>query len=139
VVVDARDSYSLEEERGCGEVISWATDKAYLDLVARRMDGPTYRRVPARLSTEPGIPESRTLRAKTLESMDRRGSESTRPSSRFRTSAFSSRRYLNSRASPPTVGQDFSAALAGSMTVDAALAAAQSSSEAAMKKAGYIK
>ena len=37
------------------------------------------------------------------------------------------------------VGQDFSAALAGSMTVDAALAAAQSSSEAAMKKAGYIK
>ena len=37
------------------------------------------------------------------------------------------------------VGQDFSAALAGTMTVDAALAAAQSSSEAAMKKAGYIK
>ncbi len=37
------------------------------------------------------------------------------------------------------VGQDFSAALAGSMTVDAALAKAQASTEAAMKKAGYIK
>ncbi len=37
------------------------------------------------------------------------------------------------------VGQDFSAALAGTMTGDAALAAAQSSTESAMKKAGYIK
>jgi len=37
------------------------------------------------------------------------------------------------------VGQDFSAALAGSMTEDAALAAAQASTEAAMKKAGYYK
>jgi sorbitol/mannitol transport system substrate-binding protein len=37
------------------------------------------------------------------------------------------------------VGQDFSAALAGTTTVDAALAKAQASTEAAMKKAGYIK
>jgi sorbitol/mannitol transport system substrate-binding protein len=37
------------------------------------------------------------------------------------------------------VGQQFSAALAGTETVDAALAAAQSSTESAMKKAGYIK
>ncbi|MGD0565380.1 MAG: sugar ABC transporter substrate-binding protein [Roseiarcus sp.] len=37
------------------------------------------------------------------------------------------------------VGQDFSAALAGTTSVDAALAAAQASTEAAMKKAGYIK
>ena len=37
------------------------------------------------------------------------------------------------------VGQDFSAALAGTKTADAALAAAQASTEAAMKKAGYIK
>ena len=37
------------------------------------------------------------------------------------------------------VGQDFSAALAGSVTVDAALAKAQASTEAAMKKVGYIK
>ena len=37
------------------------------------------------------------------------------------------------------VGQDFSAALAGNMTEDAALAKAQASTEAAMKKAGYIK
>ena len=36
------------------------------------------------------------------------------------------------------VGQDFSAALAGTMTVDAALAKAQASTESAMKKAGYI-
>ena len=38
-----------------------------------------------------------------------------------------------------TVGQDFSAALSGSMSVDAALAAAQSSTERDMKYAGYIK
>ena len=37
------------------------------------------------------------------------------------------------------VGQDFSAALAGTMTVDEALAKAQASTEATMKKAGYIK
>ena len=37
------------------------------------------------------------------------------------------------------VGQDFSAALAGSMTLDAALAKAQASTEQAMKRAGYIK
>jgi sorbitol/mannitol transport system substrate-binding protein len=37
------------------------------------------------------------------------------------------------------VGQDFSAALAGSMSIDDALAKAQASTEAAMKKAGYIK
>ena len=36
-----------------------------------------------------------------------------------------------------TVGQDFSAALAGSMSVDEALAKAQASTEATMKKAGY--
>jgi sorbitol/mannitol transport system substrate-binding protein len=36
-------------------------------------------------------------------------------------------------------GQDFSAALAGTMTVDAALAKAQASTETAMKKAGYVK
>ena len=38
-----------------------------------------------------------------------------------------------------TVGQQFAAALAGSMTVDAALAAAQASTEREMKRAGYIK
>jgi sorbitol/mannitol transport system substrate-binding protein len=37
------------------------------------------------------------------------------------------------------VGQDFSAALAGTMSIDDALAKAQASTEAAMKKAGYIK
>ena len=37
------------------------------------------------------------------------------------------------------VGQDFSAALAGTTTVDEALAKAQASTEAAMKKAGYVK
>src|SRR3981081_4006751 len=38
-----------------------------------------------------------------------------------------------------TVGQQFSAALSGSSTVEAALAAAQSSTEREMKRAGYIK
>jgi sorbitol/mannitol transport system substrate-binding protein len=38
-----------------------------------------------------------------------------------------------------TVGQQFSAALSGNTTVDAALAAAQNSAEREMKRAGYIK
>ncbi len=38
-----------------------------------------------------------------------------------------------------SVGQEFSQALAGTKSVDAALAAAQASTEATMKKAGYIK
>jgi polyol transport system substrate-binding protein len=38
-----------------------------------------------------------------------------------------------------SVGQQFSAALSGSMTVDAALLAAQSATEREMKRAGYIK
>jgi sorbitol/mannitol transport system substrate-binding protein len=38
-----------------------------------------------------------------------------------------------------TVGQQFSAALAGSTSIDDALAAAQSASEREMMKAGYIK
>src|SRR3954468_8702591 len=38
-----------------------------------------------------------------------------------------------------TVGQQFSAALSGSSTVDAALSAAQSATEREMKRAGYIK
>ena len=37
------------------------------------------------------------------------------------------------------VGQEFSAAVAGTKTVDQALAAAQALTEAEMKKAGYIK
>ncbi|MBV8409785.1 MAG: sugar ABC transporter substrate-binding protein, partial [Alphaproteobacteria bacterium] len=37
------------------------------------------------------------------------------------------------------VGQQFSAALAGTTTADAALAAAQASTEREMKRAGYIK
>jgi sorbitol/mannitol transport system substrate-binding protein len=37
------------------------------------------------------------------------------------------------------VGQQFSAALSGAMSVDAALAAAQSATEREMKRAGYIK
>jgi sorbitol/mannitol transport system substrate-binding protein len=38
-----------------------------------------------------------------------------------------------------SVGQQFAAALAGSTSVDQALAAAQSSTEREMKRAGYIK
>jgi len=37
------------------------------------------------------------------------------------------------------VGQQFSAALSGSTTVDQALSAAQASTEREMKRAGYIK
>ena len=119
--------------------ISWATDKAYLDLVASK-DGWSY--VP---------PGTRTslyknpdyLKAASFASQDAgidglRGSDA--PG--VKPVPYVGVQFVAIPEFPgiaTDVGQDFSAALAGKMTVDAALATAQSSSEAAMKKAGYIK
>ena len=119
--------------------ISWATDKAYLDLVASK-DG--WSNVPPGTRTSlyknPEYLKAASFAAKTLESMD--SADPKHPAVKpvpYVGVQFAAIPEFQGIATD--VGQDFSAALAGSMTVDAALAAAQSSSEAAMKKAGYIK
>ena len=117
--------------------ISWATDKAYLDLVASK-DG--WSNVPPGTRTSlyknPEYLKAASFATKTLESMDSADPKHccVKPVP-YVGVQFAAIPEFQGIATD--VGQDFSAALAGSMTVDAALAAAQSSSEAAMKKAGY--
>ena len=87
---------------------------------------------------EPGLPQSCALRGDDAE-LDQFGRSNTsdrEAGSLYRRPVRSDPRVPGHRTD---VGQDFSAALAGTMTVDAALAKAQASTEAAMKKAGYIK
>jgi len=119
--------------------ISWATSKAYGDLVASK-EG--WANVPPGTRTSlyknPEYLKAASFAAKTLESMD--SADPQHPTVKpvpYVGVQFAAIPEFQGIATD--VGQDFSAALAGTMTVDAALAAAQSSSESAMKKAGYIK
>ena len=120
--------------------ISWATSKHYLDLVAvKGGHGPTFPRERASRST----PTRNTLKAApfaqpTLDSIN--SADPTHPT--VKPVPYTGVQFVaipEFQGIATDVGQDFSAALAGSMTVDAALAKAQASTEAAMKKAGYIK
>ena len=102
VVVVARHSHSLEENRGCGEVHQLGDGQGLSR--SRRLEGRLVQRTAGHAHfslQEPGIPESRILRGQDAEIDGQRGIRSTRLSSRFLTSAFSSWRFLNSRASPP--------------------------------------
>ena len=119
--------------------ISWATSKHYLDLVAQK-EG--WARVP---------PGTRTSLYKNADYAK------AAPFAEMTLGAIDSADPLHPTVTPvpytgvqfvaipefqgiaTDVGQDFSAALAGTMTVDQALAKAQASTEAAMKKGGYIK
>ena len=119
--------------------ISWATSKHYLDLVASKNG---WANVP------PGTRTSLYKNADYLKAA---------PFAQMTLDSINSADPLHPTVKPvpytgvqfvaipefqgigTDVGQDFSAALAGTMTVDAALAKAQASTEAAMKKAGYIK
>ena len=119
--------------------ISWATSKHYTDLVAAK-DG--WARVP------PGTRTSLYKNADYLKAA---------PWAQLTLESINSADPLHPTVKPvpytgvqfvaipefqgmaTDTGQDFSAALAGTMTVDAALAKAQASTEIAMKKAGYIK
>jgi hypothetical protein len=111
VGVVACDSGGLAESRGCGEVHQLgATDQKYGDLVAAK-DG--WASVPPGTRTSlyknPEYLKAASFAQKTLDSMD--SADPTKPTVK----------------PVPYVGIQF------------ALAKAQASSEAAMKKAGYIK
>ena len=120
--------------------IAWATSKDYTKLVASKEGWANVPPGHAHLAlSESRISEGRAVRQADA-GLDRCGrSEQADGASRCLMSGCNTRRSRNSRASAPRSASNFSAALSGSSTVDAALAAAQSSTEREMKRAGYIK
>jgi sorbitol/mannitol transport system substrate-binding protein len=119
--------------------ISWATDKQYDDLVASKLG---WTSVPPGTRTSlyknPDYLKAAPFAQMTLDSIN--SADPTHPT--VKPVPYTGVQFVaipEFQGIATDVGQDFSAALAGSMTVDAALAKAQASTEAAMKKAGYIK
>ena len=119
--------------------ISWATDKQYLDLVASKLG---WASVPPGTRTSLYKNADYTKAAPfadlTLELIN--SSDPLHPT--VKPVPYTGVQFVaipEFQGIATDVGQDFSAALAGSMTVDQALAKAQASTETAMKKAGYIK
>ncbi len=119
--------------------ISWATSKHYTDLVASK-DG--WARVPPGTRTSlydnPEYQKAAPWAKLTLESID--SADPDHPS--VKPVPYTGVQFVaipEFQGIATDVGQDFSAALAGTMTVDQALAKAQASTESAMKRAGYIK
>jgi len=118
--------------------ISWATSKHYLDLVASK-EGIANVPPGTRKSLYANPEYAKIAFAQpTLDSID--SADPTRPT--VKPVPYTGVQFVaipEFQGIATDVGQDFSAALAGTMTVDAALAKAQASTEAAMKKGGYIK
>jgi sorbitol/mannitol transport system substrate-binding protein len=119
--------------------ISWATSKHYTELVAEK-EG--WASVPPGTRTSlyknPEYTKAAPFAAMTLASID--SADPTHPT--VKPVPYTGVQFVaipEFQGIATEVGQDFSAALAGTMTADAALAAAQASTESAMKKAGYIK
>jgi sorbitol/mannitol transport system substrate-binding protein len=118
--------------------ISWATSKHYTELVAEKEGWP---------NVPPGTRKSLYANAEyakvpfaemTLESIN--SADPLHPT--VKPVPYTGVQFVaipEFQGIATEAGQDFSAALAGTMTVDQALAKAQASTEAAMKKAGYIK
>jgi sorbitol/mannitol transport system substrate-binding protein len=119
--------------------VAWATNKAYTALVASK-EG--WANVP------PGTRKSLYANAEylkdapfakmTLDSID--SADPTHPT--VKPVPYTGVQFVaipEFQGIATNVGQQFSAALAGTETVDAALASAQSSTETAMKNAGYVK
>ena len=119
--------------------IAWATSKHYLDLVASKegiANVPPGTRTS--LYKNPDYDKAAPFAALTLESIE--SADPTHPT--VKPVPYTGVQFVaipEFQGIGENVGQDFSAALAGTMTVDAALAKAQASTTAAMKKAGYIK
>jgi sorbitol/mannitol transport system substrate-binding protein len=118
--------------------ISWATSKHYTELVASKEGWPN---VPpgTRTSLYMNPEYSKVPFAKmTLDSIN--SADPTHPT--VKPAPYVGVQFVaipEFAGIATDVGQDFSAALAGSMSIDDALAKAQTTTEAAMKKAGYIK
>jgi sorbitol/mannitol transport system substrate-binding protein len=119
--------------------VSWATSKHYLEYVASK-DG--WANVPPGTRTSlyknPDYLKAAPFAKMTLESIN--SADPTHPTVKPVPYVGVQFVAIPEFAGIATeVGQDFSAALAGTMTIDAALAKAQASTETAMKKAGYVK
>ena len=119
--------------------IAWATDKKYLDLVSSKLGWPS---VPPGTRTSlyknPEYLKAAPFAEMTLESIN--SADPQHPT--VKPVPYTGVQFVaipEFQGIGTDVGQDFSAALAGTMTVDDALAKAQASTTAAMKKAGYIK
>ncbi len=119
--------------------ISWATSKHYTELVASK-EG--WANVPPGTRTSlyknPEYLKAAPFAEMTLASID--SADPTKPT--VKPVPYTGVQFVaipEFQGIATEVGQDFSAALAGTMTVDQALAKAQASTEAAMKKGGYIK
>jgi len=119
--------------------VSWATSKHYLDYVASK-EG--WASVPPGTRTSlyknPDYLKAAPFAQMTLDSIN--AADPTHPT--VKPVPYTGVQFVaipEFQGIATEVGQDFSAALAGTMTADAALAAAQASTEAAMKKAGYVK
>jgi sorbitol/mannitol transport system substrate-binding protein len=119
--------------------IAWATSKGYTNLVASK-EG--WANVPPGTRTSlyqnPEYQKSAPFAKLTLASID--SADPSHPT--VKPVPYVGVQYAaipEFQGVATAVGQQFSAALAGSTSVDAALAAAQSSTEREMKRAGYIK
>ncbi len=119
--------------------IAWATNKHYMELVAAK-DG--WASVPPGTRTSlyknPEYLKAAPFAALTLKSMD--AADPLHPA--VKPVPYTGIQFVaipEFQGIATDVGQDFSAALAGTMSVDDALAKAQASTEAAMRKAGYFK
>jgi sorbitol/mannitol transport system substrate-binding protein len=119
--------------------IAWATNQKYLELVASK-DG--LANVPPGTRTSlyknPDYLKAAAFAQSTLDSMN--AADPTHPT--VKPVPYVGVQFVaipEFQGIGQAVGTDFSQALAGAETVDAALAAAQASTEATMKKAGYPK
>ena len=119
--------------------IGWATSKHYIDLVASK-EG--WASVPPGTRTSlyknPEYLKAAPFAEITLKSIE--AADTTHPT--LKPVPYTGGQFVGIpefQGIGTDVGQDFSAAVAGTMSVDDALAKAQASTEEAMKRAGYIK
>lgn len=119
--------------------IAWATSKSYTELVAAK-EG--WANVPpgtrASLYQNPEYQKAAPFAKLTLASIN--SADPNRPT--VKPVPYVGVQYAaipEFQGIGTSVGQQFAAALSGAMTVDAALAAAQTATEREMKRAGYIK
>ena len=128
-----------QKSEAAEKFIAWATGKGYLDLVAAK-EG--WANVPpgtrSSLYANPEYEKAAPFAKMTLDSIN--SADPTNPT--VKPVPYVGVQFVaipEFQGLGTTVGQQFSAALAGSSTVDAALAAAQAAATREMTKAGYIK
>ena len=134
LAVPAGSAHATEAQK----FVSWATSKAYTALVASKEGwanvppgtrtslyaNPEYQKVP--------------FAKMTLDSIN--AADPSKPT--VKPVPYTGVQFVaipEFQGMATTIGQQFSAALAGTVTIDAALASAQATAEAEMKKAGYVK